>query len=399
MLKKYFLFVILLVLLTCLAFQFCYGSIYEDFQTIGTVPLTDTITYTISDISLNIPADKSILPGYYNYNNIKMYKYPGNNTITPYPTTSVLQENLLDGYFKVIRGATLYLAKLPAGYYQVSDASMARLPTNGSVSPIPQAGYRIPRNYYRIKINPTTLNEDTSQPSFNYIAPIPYGYYYDSNDNKLKPRTNTAAESLYFQQNNDNFRYTAREISNNLDAAKDTRTNYDATNMNVQYHDTTEDIINQQNSGSNYPTGFGEMLVKNQRGELVNVPYVPGQALPVYFKPGSYLYDVKYIPNYEDSIYLSRTTGISTLGKAYPTTDMLGGFCNSLKNDKTAMELKCNSISADQCASTDCCVLFGGTKCVAGNEKGPTFKSNYTDLYVQNRDSYYHKGLCYGNCE
>jgi hypothetical protein len=42
--------------------------------------------------------------------------------------------------------------------------------------------------------------------------------------------------------------------------------------------------------------------------------------------------------------------------------------------------------------------LFGGAKCVAGNDRGPSIQSNYSDFLVKNRDYYYYKGKCYGNC-
>ena len=42
---------------------------------------------------------------------------------------------------------------------------------------------------------------------------------------------------------------------------------------------------------------------------------------------------------------------------------------------------------------------FGGTKCVAGDQNGPTLRNNYGDLTIKNRDFYYYKGKCYGNCE
>jgi hypothetical protein len=43
-------------------------------------------------------------------------------------------------------------------------------------------------------------------------------------------------------------------------------------------------------------------------------------------------------------------------------------------------------------------VLLGGSKCVSGNENGPSVKSNYSDILVRNKDSYMYMGKCYGNC-
>jgi hypothetical protein len=41
---------------------------------------------------------------------------------------------------------------------------------------------------------------------------------------------------------------------------------------------------------------------------------------------------------------------------------------------------------------------LGGSKCVAGNEHGPAIQSNYGDAFLKNRDFYYYKSKCYGNC-
>jgi hypothetical protein len=43
-------------------------------------------------------------------------------------------------------------------------------------------------------------------------------------------------------------------------------------------------------------------------------------------------------------------------------------------------------------------VLAGGKKCTAGNEYGPLLKNIYADPTVQNKETYYYMGKCYGNC-
>jgi hypothetical protein len=76
----------------------------------------------------------------------------------------------------------------------------------------------------------------------------------------------------------------------------------------------------------------------------------------------------------------------------------MGGFCKQLGTDVNAVEQKCNTMDPDVCASTECCALLGGSKCVAGNVNGPLVASNYSDFTIQNRDFYYFQGKCYGNC-
>jgi hypothetical protein len=75
-----------------------------------------------------------------------------------------------------------------------------------------------------------------------------------------------------------------------------------------------------------------------------------------------------------------------------------GGFCAATKSSMINREQKCLQQDVNTCASTECCVLLGGEKCVAGNANGPSMKSNYSDFLLVNRDYYYYKGKCYGNC-
>jgi hypothetical protein len=83
---------------------------------------------------------------------------------------------------------------------------------------------------------------------------------------------------------------------------------------------------------------------------------------------------------------------------AYASTHAPDSICASGKSD-LEKETKCNALSKDVCASTSCCVLLGGTKCVAGTEAGPTFSEAYQDPVVQNRDYYYFQNKCYGHCK
>jgi hypothetical protein len=164
--------------------------------------------------------------------------------------------------------------------------------------------------------------------------------------------------------------------------------NYDSNNYDVNYHDSIKTILNSEDTN---PV-FGP----NLKADGVSLSF-PQQPDPTYYTPGSFVFGPSnYVPNYEDSVYLSRTSGLSTVSTAVPSKSVLGGFCAS--TDKTAIEQKCNSIPVDQCASTSCCVVLGGAKCVSGNELGPAMKSNYTDPTIINKDYYYFQGKCYGFC-
>lgn len=119
----------------------------------------------------------------------------------------------------------------------------------------------------------------------------------------------------------------------------------------------------------------------------------------VYYKPGSFTYGASsYVPYYEDSVFLSRSNKSIINVPTYVSTSTNGGFCSYYKSQPEILEQKCKQITNENCAATECCVLLGGQKCVSGNESGPTMKVNYSDFTVLNKDYYYYKGKCYGNC-
>jgi hypothetical protein len=186
---------------------------------------------------------------------------------------------------------------------------------------------------------------------------------------------------------NDNHKYDSRPR------------NYDSNNYDVVYHDTPYDINGQ---GGIYPAYESYYNVIDADGKVTAIPFygMNNPTLPIYNVPGSFVYGSDtYVPSYEDSVYLSKTTGKSQLRELDDTTpDIAAGFCEKYKYSKIELEKKCSMLSKEQCSSTACCVLLGGTKCVAGDDKGPYRKANYTDISIKNTDYYYYRGKCYGNC-
>lgn len=146
---------------------------------------------------------------------------------------------------------------------------------------------------------------------------------------------------------------------------------------------------------------LGKYYTFDANGQLVREENTDASFSPVlYYIPGAYKYgSSNYVPNYEDSVYLSRTTRLPQPAPVFNTAGMLGGFCTQFKNDKFAIEEKCGALDLNTCASTSCCTLIGGQKCVGGNENGPTNPANYSDGSLKNKDFYYYQGKCYGNCK
>jgi hypothetical protein len=166
----------------------------------------------------------------------------------------------------------------------------------------------------------------------------------------------------------------------------------------VQYHDDINTIKAKEDE--QYGLTSRTITVKDTSGNtfILKVPEIQGSTL--YYEPGTYRFGASsYVPNYEDSVYLSKTTGISSPAPIKDTASIAAGFCKHYKNNPDKLEEICRTTEPNKCGSTSCCVLLGGSQCVSGNENGPFMKANYSDIFIRNKDFYYFQGKCYGNCK
>jgi len=209
----------------------------------------------------------------------------------------------------------------------------------------------------------------------------------NSNKNYLADNSNSPGVATFSQ--------TEADIDAKNEFTDNTALRYTPDNLNIQYHDSAADI---KNNGIDN-TDFTEIMVMDGCGNQIYLPNKGTQGYPTYRKPYSFPYGPStFVPNYEDSVYLSRTTGMSINAPIYDTASSLGGFCEQNKSNPDLLEQKCNHLDKNVCASTSCCVLLGGAKCVSGNQQGVKMKSNYNDPSLLNKDFYYYQGKCYGNC-
>ena len=136
----------------------------------------------------------------------------------------------------------------------------------------------------------------------------------------------------------------------------------------------------------------GKMVALKPTGDL--------GAGPTYYQPGTYKFgSATYVPSYEDSVYLSKTTGQSSTSSYLDPATMKGGACSYYKDQPDKLEEMCLAIDKNNCGAMSCCVLLGGSKCVSGDALGPHNKLNYGDITLRDKDYYYHDGKCYGNCK
>jgi len=174
----------------------------------------------------------------------------------------------------------------------------------------------------------------------------------------------------------------------------DSKLRYKADNLDIKYHEDPIEL-------DDYGTLSKRVYVLDKLGKLKELPASGSGTSTTYNNPGKFKYDKKtLVPNYEDSVYLSRTANVfkTKTKDPYETASVKGGICNYYKTNLSDLENACRSLDPNVCAATNCCVLLGGSKCISGNENGPTFSSNYSDPLIINRDFYYYQGKCFGNC-
>lgn len=172
-----------------------------------------------------------------------------------------------------------------------------------------------------------------------------------------------------------------------------TNLKYDANAPIVDYHSSETQIRNEESQ-----TPQNKIQILADDGSMKNVPMEKAQNLPTYFSPGTYPFGTaNYVPIYADSMLLSKTAALNVT-ELHDTPDMMAGFCQQEKNNPMKLEEICMAMDKTKCASSQCCILLGGSKCVAGNEQGPKNVSHYNDTLLQNREFYYYQGKCYGNC-
>lgn len=292
------------------------------------------------------PVTKKIVSGYYQVDSQNMAVIPYGYAIDPNDPTKIVPKTATEigklspdaeGLSVPPEGQTL-----PEGYYKLNDASLAILPPNmlPAVKSIdftddtpPRLlvyytnGYVSSAQYYASTYTP--LRQPSSLPAGVYytsmsktqMAFLPYGKIADSSNGYGMiddPKLKTTASKFDYQQKQ------YRDISNNYD---------------VQFHDDLQDLRAQHDASD---LSFGQVRVKDQKGNIVILPSVPAQDKVTYYQPGEFPFgSSKYVPNYEDSIYLSTITRQSVVSP-YATGTKPVEACKAYKDLKAQMERYCS---------------------------------------------------------
>lgn len=320
---------------------------------------------------------------------------PTNNTKIVPKTQSATQSTLGEGQKWTSTDI------LPDDYYiRSADGTMSVLPSGmmPDVKSIDVNTSSVPPKLI-VAYNPGYVNKDTYYnrvftPIHQINPPLPKGIYYFDAQHSLVAflpygKIPDASNGYGYVRDKNLISPTGKfepdqkqygDISNNYDIT------FHADAKTIMATDETSDL------------SFGQVRVIDQTGNVVILPSAPAQSPLTYYQPGSFPFGAStYIPKYEDSVYLSRLTQLATTAP-YMSSNAPKGACDLNKDFPAKQEEYCRTLDSGSCASTSCCVLMGGEKCVAGNETGPLYKANYGDFLMRNKDKYFFNGKCYGNC-
>jgi hypothetical protein len=295
------------------------------------------------------PATKKIIRGYYQVDEENMAILPygfavdPNNSRQIVPVTKTAISMLKPTYVPQIPKPG---DPLPTKFYFATDASLAVLPPNmkPNIKSIDFSGNPPPSiqiYYNKGYVSETQYYKNQYKPA-NYPPELPEGVYYvDASHtlvsflkygeipDKSKGYGKTTNPNLYLSAKNFNYMTSNyRDVSNNYD---------------MIFHDDPETIIKQNNL---YDLEYGELLVKDQSGNIIILPKTNSQGSVTFYQPGEFPFGAsKYVPNYEDSVYLS-SIGYRTRfgGNTNASSIGCGDMCKAYNEFKDVMDKNCIKI-------------------------------------------------------
>lgn len=309
---------------------------------------------------------KKIAKGYYQVTNVEMAEIPYGFGIDPsdpkkiIPITKVGINMLTPRYNAPIPKDG---EKMPDRFYLVKyckDPQMTTTPASATTKPsstIPASTTTTPASattpsckMYDMSLSILPPNMSPNLVKIDISGnPARILYYYESgyisetqyyeNIYSIPSNLQSLPKELYYTDNSRNFvsflKYgEIQDPSNgygairnpNLDLYNE-KFNYQETgyskiqnDVDTQFHDDIETIIKQNDL---YDLNFGEVRVKDQNGNIVILPRANAQDTVTYYAPGEFPFGAStYVPNYEDSVYLS------SVGNRTPFEEVKLANCN-----------------------------------------------------------------------
>ena len=309
-------------------------------------------------VPLATDPNKKIKNGYYQVTDRKMAEIPYGFGIDPsnpkklLPTTNTGINMLIPRYNAVI---PVNGDKMPDKFYltkyctdptpttapncNVYDMSLAILPPNMSPNlvkiDISGNPARIIYSYEPGYISETQYYENIYTVPSNISLPSEL-YYTDKDLN--------AASFLQYGQIQDPSNGYGAIKNPSLDLYTD-QFNYQESGYNKirndvspQFHEDAEDLMKKNDM---YDIHFGEVRVKDQSGNIIILPKTNAQDNVTYYNPGEFQFGAStYVPNYEDSVYLSSVGTRTPFGEV--KLPNCNGACNAYNEFKYKMSKYCD---------------------------------------------------------
>lgn len=313
------------------------------------------------------PINKKIVKGYYQVTNNKMAEIPYGFGIDPLdpkkiiPVTKVGINMLNPGYNPLI---PIDGEKMPDKFYLVKyckDPQPTMTPTSTITTNSNCSRYDMSMAILPPNMSPNLVRIDVSGNPARILYYYEPGYisetqYYE-NKYEILNKPSSLPKELYYTDISQNFvsflKYgQIQDVSNGFGAIRNPsldlyneKFNYENTgykdiknDTSIQFHDDIETI---QKQNDIYDLNFGEVRVKDQNGNIVILPRVESQNSVTYYQPGEFPFGAStYVPNYEDSVYLSRVGNRTPFGEVKLAN--CNGVCNAYNEFKYKMDNYCN---------------------------------------------------------
>lgn len=206
---------------------------------------------------------------------------------------------------------------IPDGVYFISDSSLAILPPNmkPDVKSIDFNGTPPAlRIYYNNDYVSETQYYNNQYKPATYPSSLPEGVYYVDPSHTLisflKPNQIADASNGYGAIPNPKLNLSAVNFDYAASNYRDVSNNYD-----VQFHIDAEELKKQNGM---YDLEFGEVRVLDQTGNIIILPKTNSQGSVTFYQPGEFPFGAStYVPNYEDSVYLSSIGNRTFLGNTH----------------------------------------------------------------------------------
>lgn len=110
-----------------------------------------------------------------------------------------------------------------------------------------------------------------------------------------------------------------------------------------------------------------------------------------------FLYLSNLVFNKSSNKYKESMNNLNASDNGKVDMDKYNNFCKMYQGNSSQLEIACNKLTSENCNKVSCCVQINGEKCVAGSQRGPTYKTDKKGDNI-NVDYYYYKNKCTGNC-